>query len=126
MQAVGAQASGDSGRCVARRRGVGGMDRTCARRAAVSAWARVVWWRVGWLQVGCFGPAQNEHDDFLFIQTFTSNLNFKWSKRYPLLLGNFQKKYGFEAFEIRNNFTYWNLSKFGIHYELKIKEAYRV
>jgi hypothetical protein len=44
----------------ARRRGAVGVDRTRARRAAMSAWARVARWRVGWLQAGCFGPAQNE------------------------------------------------------------------
>jgi hypothetical protein len=30
----------------------------------VSAWARVATRRVGWLQAGCFGPAQNEYNDF--------------------------------------------------------------
>jgi hypothetical protein len=34
-----------------------------------------------------------------------------------------QIKYGFEAFEIRNNFPYWDFSCFRIEFELKIKEA---
>jgi hypothetical protein len=34
-----------------------------------------------------------------------------------------QIKYGFEAFEIRNNFPYWDFSSFGIEFELKNKEA---
>jgi hypothetical protein len=31
----------------------------------------------------------------------------------------FQIKYGFEGFEITNNFPYWNLSKFGVGCELE-------
>jgi hypothetical protein len=30
----------------------------------------------------------------------------------------FQIKYGCEALEIRNNFPYWNFSKFGVEFEL--------
>jgi hypothetical protein len=39
------------------------------------------------------------------------------------LLEKFQIKYGFVGNEIRNNFPYWNFSKFRIEFELKIKEA---
>jgi hypothetical protein len=35
----------------------------------------------------------------------------------------FQAKYGFVDNLIRNNFTYWDSSCFGIEFELKIKEA---
>jgi hypothetical protein len=35
----------------------------------------------------------------------------------------FQIKYGFVGNEIRNNFPNWNVSKFRIEFELKIKEA---
>jgi hypothetical protein len=87
------------------RGGVGGVDGMCAWCATVSTWAQVAGSHVGWLQAGCIGPAQNEPGDFLFIQTITSDLNLKWSKRYLPLLGNFQIKYGFEVFEIRNKFT---------------------
>ncbi len=36
-----------------------------------------------------------------------------------------QIKYGCEGIKIRNNFPYWNFSKFGIEFELKFKEALR-
>jgi hypothetical protein len=39
------------------------------------------------------------------------------------LVKKFQIKYAFEGFEERNNFTYWNFSKFMIEIELKIKKA---
>jgi hypothetical protein len=39
------------------------------------------------------------------------------------LLENFKIKYGFEDFEMRNNFHYCNFSKFRIEFELKIKET---
>jgi hypothetical protein len=39
------------------------------------------------------------------------------------LLQNFQIKYGTEGFEERNNFPYWTFSKFGIEFELKIKDS---
>jgi hypothetical protein len=41
-------------------------------------------------------------------------------------LENFQIKYGFEDFKIRNNFPYWNISKFKIEFELKIRKCSRV
>jgi hypothetical protein len=45
------------------------------------------------------------------------------SKHVFPLLENFKIKYGFEAFEMKNNFHYWNFSNFRIEFELKIKEA---
>jgi hypothetical protein len=35
----------------------------------------------------------------------------------------FQIKYGCEGIKIRNNFPYWNFSKFGIEFELKFMEG---
>jgi hypothetical protein len=40
-------------------------------------------------------------------------------------LKNFQIKYGCEGIKIRNTFPYWNFSKFGIEFELKIREVSR-
>jgi hypothetical protein len=34
-------------------------------------------------------------------------------------------KYGCEGTKIRNNFTYWNFSKFGMEFELKFRECSR-
>jgi hypothetical protein len=39
---------------------------------------------------------------------------------------NFQTKYGFVENEIRNNFPFWNFSKFGIEFELKKQGSSRV
>jgi hypothetical protein len=47
-------------------------------------------------------------------------------KRGHPFLENFQIKYGIEDLEIENNFPYWSFSKFGIEFELKIKETSRV
>jgi hypothetical protein len=47
---------------------------------------------------------------------------FKKTCVFPLL-ENFKIKYGIEAFEMRNNFHYWNFSNFRIEFELKIKET---
>jgi hypothetical protein len=38
----------------------------------------------------------------------------------------FQIKYGFEGFELRNNFPYWNFSKFGLKFEFKNQGSSRV
>jgi hypothetical protein len=38
-------------------------------------------------------------------------------------LENFQIKYGFEGFEIRNNFPYRNFSRFEKDFELKFEKA---
>jgi hypothetical protein len=40
-------------------------------------------------------------------------------------LKNFQIKYGCDRIKIRNNFPYWNFSKFGIEFELKFREDSR-
>jgi hypothetical protein len=57
------------------------------------------------------------------IKHFQIWLELIQSKDGPLLLQNFQIKYGFVENEIRNNFLYWNFLKFEIEFELKIKKA---
>jgi hypothetical protein len=47
-------------------------------------------------------------------------------KRGPSHSRKISIKYGIEVFEIRNNFTYWSFSKFGIEFELKIQGSSRV
>jgi hypothetical protein len=42
------------------------------------------------------------------------------------LLETFQIKYGLVGNYIRNNFPYWNFSKFGIEFELKNQGSSRV
>jgi hypothetical protein len=59
------------------------------------------------------------------IQKFSNRLGLiRLNNDFPLLK-NFQIKYVFEAFKIRNNFPHWNFSKFGLGFELKIKEKFR-
>jgi hypothetical protein len=43
-----------------------------------------------------------------------------------LKLEKTQINYGFQYFEIRNMFLYWNFSNFGIEFELKTREDSRV
>jgi hypothetical protein len=57
---------------------------------------------------------------------FFKMLELIWSKNVLPVLENFQIKYGFEDFGIRNNFAYWKFSKFGTKFELKTWEASRV
>jgi hypothetical protein len=65
-------------------------------------------------------------DDLNYFQKFKPSSNclklerLKWCLPH---LEKFQIKYGHEGFEVRNNFPYWNVSKFRIEFELKIKEA---
>jgi hypothetical protein len=42
--------------------------------------------------------------------------------RLPVL-ENFQRKYGIVQNGIKNNFPYWNISKFRIEFELKSRKA---
>jgi hypothetical protein len=42
------------------------------------------------------------------------------------MLEKFKINYGFEGFEIMNNFPYRNFLRFKMDLELKISEAYRV
>jgi hypothetical protein len=55
---------------------------------------------------------QNEHD---LIR----------SKTGFILIKKIQIKYGCDGIKIRNNFPYWNFSKFGIEFELKFREGSR-
>jgi hypothetical protein len=41
------------------------------------------------------------------------------------MLEQFQINYRFEDFEIMNNFSYWNFSKFGIEFDVKYREGSR-
>jgi hypothetical protein len=59
---------------------------------------------------------------FLFIKKI-KRLELIWSKDILLVLQKFWIKYWYVGNWIRNNLSYWNFSKFGIEFELKIKEA---
>jgi hypothetical protein len=45
------------------------------------------------------------------------------SKEELVEFKKFQIKYGFKGFELRNNFPYWNFSKFEIEFEFKNQVA---
>jgi hypothetical protein len=55
---------------------------------------------------------------FLINLEFSTNSNLQWFKTYLPVLQKFQINYGFVETEIRNNFPYWEFSKFGIQFEL--------
>jgi hypothetical protein len=46
-------------------------------------------------------------------------------KRCTFRTQNFQIKFGCEGIQIRNNFPYLNVSRFGIEFELKFREGCR-
>jgi hypothetical protein len=59
----------------------------------------------------------------LFIRIISKRLELNQLKDELPLLQKLQIKYVFEAFEVRNNFPYWNFPKFRLEFELKFKEA---
>jgi hypothetical protein len=72
--------------------------------------ARLAWEEGEWAR-----PTINS-TPFLFIQKFSKDLySFDQKRSFPCSK-NF-KKIRFESIEIRNNFPYWNNSKFGIEFE---------
>jgi hypothetical protein len=60
---------------------------------------------------------------FYLFKIFPTNSNFKWFKEYLPVVETFQIKYGFVRNQIRNNFPYWNFSKFGVEFELKFENV---
>jgi hypothetical protein len=73
---------------------------------------------------GYSGPSLKNSPPFYYSK-FSNRLGLiRLNNDFPLLK-NFQIKYVFEAFKIRNNFPHWNFSKFGLGFELKIKEKSR-
>jgi hypothetical protein len=84
-----------------------------------------------WLAVGgsrwrVSRPGKEENGSGL-KRTVPALIYSKKSKRLELIqskvvlpvLQKFQIKYGIEYFEIRNTFSYWKFSNFGIEFELK-------
>jgi hypothetical protein len=63
------------------------------------------------------GPGQSNSSVFYLLKIFQTDFNLIQSKDGVLLLGKFQIKYGFEAFEIRNNFLHRNFFRFELYYE---------
>jgi hypothetical protein len=70
-----------------------------------------------------FGPSQMNSRFFNLFNIISNGIELIRSKEVLPEFENFQIKYGFEAFEIRNNFPYWNFSSFRTEFELKIKES---
>jgi hypothetical protein len=77
--------------------------------------------------VGCCGPidVRLAQRKIYFFQKLFNIFELIRSKGDVPVIQNFQIKYGFEYFEIWNNFPYWNFSKFGLEFELKIMEGSR-
>jgi hypothetical protein len=67
------------------------------------------------------GPDLNQFKQF---QTHSNLIRFK--QDLPGLKKKIKIKYGFEGFDIRNNFTYRNFLKSKMYFELKIMESSRV
>jgi hypothetical protein len=79
---------------------------------------------VGWPGRKMGGPKRNSaHFDLL--KNFSIGLELIRFKDDLPVLETFQIKYGIVENEIRNNFSYWNFSKFGLEFELKIRKGPR-
>jgi hypothetical protein len=103
------------------------MERKGARRPTRSATGGIGWCRaaMGWGSgVGMVltrGPRAKET-----IQNWKKNQSTPNLNRFKSDLLRFQKfeiKYGEVGFELRNNSTYWNISKFGKELELKSRQV---
>jgi hypothetical protein len=62
-----------------------------------------------------------------WIQTVSNQSNL--FKRHSIQTGpssacNIEIKYGFEGFDVRNNFTYRNILRFELDFELKFRETF--
>jgi hypothetical protein len=96
------------------RRAVGGRGLTSGTRVRVFA--------------GCRGPhlwsrPKINSTNFLYSNRFLTDLNLNRPIGGLIKLKKFHIKYGFEVFEIRENFPYRNFSRFKKDFELKFEEA---
>jgi hypothetical protein len=103
------------------------MERKGARRPTRRVTGRVGWCQaaMGWGVYSGDGPdawtSCQRNNSKLKKNQSTPNLN-----RFKSDLLRFQKfeiKYGEVGFELRNNSTYWNISKFGKELELKSRQV---
>jgi hypothetical protein len=98
-----------------KRRGCAAVGRSRGSRRG-GGWNDVAW-------AGCFEPARSNSGVFHLFKNFLNDFELIRFKDGLPVLKIFQIKYGCELFEIRNNFSYMNFSKFRIEFELKIEEA---
>jgi hypothetical protein len=102
-------------------KGPGAAEAATGRRlrthTGVGVWSRNGSWGV------CYGPGLVKSAFSELNQIFSNGLELILSKDGLLVLENFQIKHGCAGNQIRNNFPYWNFSKFRIEFELKMKEA---
>jgi hypothetical protein len=97
-------------------RGAGGREkRGAARRRGTDIWAWPAQCRAARLKLG-LKLVQNYSNGSNEIQIPP---NFGWFKRYLPLLQKFEIKYGWKAFEMRNNFAYRNFHIFWMDFEIK-------
>jgi hypothetical protein len=71
------------------------------------------------------GPDSRESGIFYLVKRISKGSDLIRLKDGLSELKNFKIKYGCEGIKIRNNFPYWNFSKFGIEFELKFREGFR-
>jgi hypothetical protein len=72
---------------------------------------------------------QRGHDRFKYISKYSNQIqtrsNLICSKWHLPELENFEIIYGYEGFDVRNNFPYRNFLRFEMDLELKIKRSCR-
>jgi hypothetical protein len=63
---------------------------------------------------------------FKWFQTISKLFKFHLIQKGPSQLKKFEIKYGFEGFDERNNFSYKNVLRFEVDFELNFREASKV
>jgi hypothetical protein len=70
------------------------------------------------------GSGPREQCRLRFKTNFKTEHDLIRSKVVFIMIKKFQINYGCEGIKIRNNFPYWNFSKFGIKFKLKIRKDF--
>jgi hypothetical protein len=84
---------------------------------------QVLRWRWAAVGLAVLVPVPRAQYLFELFKKKSKGLKLIQSKDSLSMLNNFQIKYRFESFEIRNNVPYRNFFKFEVYFELKFREA---
>jgi hypothetical protein len=79
-------------------------------------------WHMGPASTVPDGTVWNEFNDIYWFKHIQKHPNFDRFKKYLPVLQKCEIKYGWKEFEIRINLPYRNFSRFGMEFELKVRE----
>jgi hypothetical protein len=71
------------------------------------------------------GPSNSTGPQFKLMLNISNSFKYNSNSLNLIRFEQFEIKYGCKGFDERNNFPYWNVSKFGIYFELKIRKGSR-